>query len=303
MLAAILALFFGVVILAVAQLRFSDFSLAAQLGFSPVDWDAWAQRQAPVEEQEVEEPVVNWAEQLEPKGLETRLGDALRWVVNKERGGPIAGVVVITDGRSNAGSDYDLAALAAEDAQIAVYPIGLGADRRPPNVQVVNLEAPPRVYPGDDFEIKGFLQSFGWQGRAVRVQLLAGPEPAPGQEPAPPALIEEQTTTLGDDGQTLPVLFQTKPAEEGRRRYTMRVVAPAGDSQQNDDQRSATVEVADTKNRVLILAGGPTREYRFVRSVLFRDEDVYSTVLLQSAGTGRRPRSRRHHLRFSAIGG
>ena len=64
------------------------------------------------------------------------------------------------------------------------------------------------------------------------------------------------------------------------------MVAPAGDAQPNDDQRSATVEVADTKNRVLLLAGGPTREYRFVRSVLFRDKDVTSTVLLQTAEPG-----------------
>ena len=285
-LGAILSLFFGLTILAVAQLRFADFGLPTQLGLAEVDWESWSKAQAPSEQSLDEPPPVNWVEQLEPNGRETHLGDAVRWVVAKERGGPIAGVVVVTDGRSNSGADWELAVIEAQDARVNLYPVGLGAERRPPNVQVADIEAPQRVYPGDDFEIKGFVQSFGWEGRAVRVQLLAGPEPLAGQQPPPPALLEERTLSLGEDGQTLAVLFKTQPSEEGRRRYTIRVAAPAGDFRDNDNERSAVVEVADTQNRVLLLAGGPTREYRFVRSVAYRDADVHSTVLLQSGETG-----------------
>ena len=39
----------------------------------------------------------------ELRGAETRLGDALRWILEKEQGGPLAGVVAITDGRNNSG--------------------------------------------------------------------------------------------------------------------------------------------------------------------------------------------------------
>ncbi|MCY2992692.1 MAG: hypothetical protein NTY19_33150 [Planctomycetota bacterium] len=46
---------------------------------------------------------IDWSEKLAARGLETRLGEALRYVVQKERGGPVAGVVVFSDGRSNAG--------------------------------------------------------------------------------------------------------------------------------------------------------------------------------------------------------
>jgi hypothetical protein len=38
--------------------------------------------------------------------------------------------------------------------------------------------------------------------------------------------------------------------------------------------------------RYLIIAGGPTREYQFVRNLLFRDTTVQSHVFLQTATTG-----------------
>ncbi len=36
----------------------------------------------------------------------------------------------------------------------------------------------------------------------------------------------------------------------------------------------------------MIIAGGPTREYQFVRNLLFRDTTVQSHVFLQTASTG-----------------
>ena len=83
-------------------------------------------------------PAIDWAEQLAPRGSETRLGDALRYVVDKERGGPIAGVIVFTDGGSNAGIDTTEAVAAAADANLAVFPVGFGSASRPANVAIVD---------------------------------------------------------------------------------------------------------------------------------------------------------------------
>ena len=42
----------------------------------------------------------------------------------------------------------------------------------------------------------------------------------------------------------------------------------------------------ERKSRVLLLAGGPMREYRFLRDQLYRDRDTTVDVLLQSGATG-----------------
>ncbi len=63
------------------------------------------------------------------------------------------------------------------------------------------------------------------------------------------------------------------------------------DKDPTDNQREVDVDIVDRKNRVLLFAGGPTREYQFVRNMLRRSElaksgDMIVDVLLQSADEG-----------------
>src|SRR5690606_9643202 len=70
--------------------------------------------------------------------------------------------------------------------------------------------------------------------------------------------------------------------EQGRREYQVRVATRSGDHDPRDNQRSAIVEVVDRKNKVLLMAGGPTREFRFLRNQLYRDKDTTLDVYLQT---------------------
>ena len=97
------------VILAVACLRGSEAGPLAILGLR--------QAQAADEPAEVDStkdgaeiPAVDWAAQLSPRGGETRIGDNLKYIIDKERGGPIAAVVLFTDGGNNGGIDVKVAA-------------------------------------------------------------------------------------------------------------------------------------------------------------------------------------------------
>ena len=125
------------------------------------------------------------------------MGDAVRHLVNKERGGPTAGVIILTDGRNNAGLGYDAAIASARDATIPVIAVGVGAPTMPANVRVADLEAPERVYPGDDFNLKGFLQANALEGRSVEVRLLKKLADAPN---AVESQEDSQLVTLGADG-------------------------------------------------------------------------------------------------------
>ena len=96
----------------------------------------------------------------------------------------------------------------------------------------------------------------------------------------------EQRVRLSDDGQVIPVEFDVTPNETGRRRYSLQVSPPPEDGDSTDDQKSSVVEVVDRKNHVLLFAGGPTREFRFLRNQLYRDREVTSDVLLQTSKLG-----------------
>jgi len=233
---------------------------------------------------EVKNPV-DWKADLLPQGSETRLGQSLRTAITDERTGPIAGIVVFSDGSQNAGIDPAVAIAAAKDAKIPIYTVGIGSDRRPSNVRISDLVAPARAYPGDSFQITGYLQSEGLSDRTVAVELTSRPAGEENQK-SEGKLEASERVTLGGRGEVVPVKFDITPEERGRRVFSLRVKAPPEDSNAADNQQEADVEIVDRKTRVLLVASGPTREYIFLRNQLKRDQEIVVDVWLQSAAEG-----------------
>lgn len=300
----VFAVIVGIVVLAIGNLRNPDVGLTTMLGLSderPADELAQEDGTGNSDGTESDaEKEIDWATELAARGLQTRMGDALRYLVNKERGGPAAGIVVFSDGRENEGVEYTLAARLAELAEIPVYPIGLGSDRRPTNVRVVDLEAPERVYPGDRFTITGYVQANGLPGRTVEVVLTSTPAGAADGEEAV-TIEQEDHINLGEEGEIVGIKFDITPEESGRRTYRLAVTAPSGDLNELDDSKTANVEVVDRKTRVLLMAGGPSREFRFLRNLLFRDRETTVDVLLQSGQAGMSQESDNLLFDFPAI--
>ncbi|NBV44633.1 MAG: hypothetical protein EBR86_03080 [Planctomycetia bacterium] len=251
-----------------------------------------------------------WRAKVAPLGFETRLGEALTAVLEQEPGESLAGVIVLTDGASNGGLDPAAAAAALARARIAVHPLGIGADRLPANVRVADVLAPSRVFPGDRFAVSAFLQAQGLEGTPVRVELLeaaADPaagnavSPAVGNAGVPDATAAEQgrvvdvvEVRLPADGELAGVRFDLPGLEApGRRRLTVRVVPPTADRNRVDDLQSAEVEVVDRVTQVLLVAGGPTRDYQFMRNILQRDKSFAVDVLLATARRGASQDARR----------
>ena len=256
---------------------------AALAADDETDGSTGSEKPAPVAPQDPSD--IDWQVELLPRGAKTAYGEALRYLVNRERGGPISGIISFTDGCNNVGTDPAAVALMARDAHIPLFPVGLGSNRRPTNVRVVDVEAPPRVYPGDEFSLVGLLRADGLAGQTVKVELFSAS--SAGQGPSPDESFEQETqVTLPDDGKEVSVRFELTPAEQGRRVYKLRVVPPARDHDRLDNEKSATVDVVERKNRVLLVAGGPMRDYQFLRNQLFRDRDTTVDVLLQSGLPG-----------------
>ena len=176
-------------------------------------------------------------------------------------------------------------------AGIPIYAIGLGSDQQPVNVRVVDLEAPKRVFPGDKFSLTGLCPGvMAWRDGVSASNCFRHPpmtkRPA-GDDPTENATFEEERTIrLSGDGEVVTVNFEVTPSEEGKWQYFLKVVPPDKDIEPRDNVKSARVTVVERKSKVLLLAGGPMREFRFLRNQLFRDSDTTLDVLLQSGSTG-----------------
>ncbi|MEL6110373.1 MAG: VWA domain-containing protein [Planctomycetota bacterium] len=234
--------------------------------------------------------VLNWEEAIAASAAQSRIGDALTSVLAAHDPTTLAGVVVLTDGQNNGGKSVSSATATARRNEVAVYPVGLGSSQPPVNVRVVDLDAPRRVYPNDKFAISAVLQGTGGADLEVAIQLLDGLDASAteGGDPSalPTEVIDSKTIRIPGDGTLSGVKFELEPASVGRRRLAIRVVPPKKDQNEKDNLRDARYEVVSRKLRVLTIAGGPTREYRFVRNLFYRDQSIELDTWLQTGQSG-----------------
>lgn len=224
----------------------------------------------------------------------TRLGDAVVEILQQHDPQTMAGIVLLTDGQNNAGVSLEDAARRAAVAGVPLFPVGLGSSRPAPTVRWVDLEVPPRVYPGDRFQVVATLQAAGITTGEVTLELRDAAEGAGGngssEGPDAGELLEVKQIPLEQGGERdeeglLTARFELAPAGPGQRRLSVRIV---GDDNWRIQSpvRSARYEVVTRRTKVLLIAGGPTREFRFVRNLLHRDDDVTLDLVLQSGQEG-----------------
>ncbi|MBI1903352.1 MAG: VWA domain-containing protein [Planctomycetia bacterium] len=230
-----------------------------------------------------EEPI-DWAKLLVAKGRETRLGSALRQVINDRRTEPVAGIVLFSDGRHNAGVDPSTAVAMAQTNKIVIHTVGLGSDKKPLSLRVADFQVPARAYPGDHYAVSGLIQATGMAGQSVEVEVLARDEGAPESDAE---VLKTETVTLGADGEMVPVHFQLTPDKPGKHLLTFRIRPPSPSIKDSKELRDEKIiEIVEHKTRVLLFAGGPHRDFVFLRNQLQRDESMIVDVLLQTAQPG-----------------
>lgn len=276
----------GIVIVGTAILRGSDLPVYSLWQFAPPDIKSLtldSPNGTVATSQSSTEYNQDWVQQLLASGVETRLGDAIQAILEQERGSPLAGVVILTDGQSNAGTDPASVVGAAAASGVPLYVIGVGSPDDPMNVRVVDIEAPKRVYPGDRFRVTALVQASGLAGKKCSVQLR---RKSSGTEKDNFAIEEETQIDLGESEELLPVTFDVKPREIGAWSYDIKLIPPTQDTNPQDNQLDTEIRVVEPRSTVLVIAGGPTREYQFVRNLLFRDKTVQSHVLLQTGSPG-----------------
>ena len=282
-----IAILSAMILLALIDLRRPDSHLRSSLGTLPTPTQQSPEKLNRANARDTTESAflgssIDWHSELSPSATSTKLGDAIQTIVNKERGGPIAGIILVTDGRHNSGLDPIRATAAASAAGISIYPIGIGSIELNKNATVSDVQAPPRVFPADMFRVKGMIRADGLAGTPIQIQLLSVDEKSEEAE----TLEAETIVNLGEDGQGIPVEFKVSQLKQGKRRYIVRIPSLPEDLDPRDNEKGVLVEIIDRQTQVMLLAGGPTREFRFLRNQLYRDKDIRLQVWLQSATEG-----------------
>ncbi|WP_442485562.1 hypothetical protein [Aeoliella sp. SH292] len=228
------------------------------------------------------------AEAMTPVGHETRIGDAIAASLERYQGLPLAGVVLLTDGGQNRGLELQAAAEAAIGAKVKVHSIGFGPTTTPANIVVRELIAPERAYPGDKLTVQVIVHVQHLAGQQFELQLSRRPAGDPNATPAAAdwEVIDTRTLSIASDDALETVRIESDPPAPGEYVYEIRALPAPRETMIDDNAQQAEIAVIDRETRVLLFAGGPTRDYHFLRNQLKRDKGFVVDVLLASAGPG-----------------
>ena len=225
----------------------------------------------------------NWADALSPTGVETRIGDALKESLQPDSQQPLAGIVLLSDGGQNLGADPISVLEKNRNQDVPVHVVGVGSTEYRRNVRILDLNVPSRLYPEDHATVKALIQGEDFANRSVDVQLILKSSE---QDGAVASSLGSQRVNFESDQQTIPVEFGFEPVEKGRFLLELSINPHVDDSYNKDNIRRVETEVVDAKTKVLLLASGATRDYRFLRDQLRRDKYASVDVLLQNGLPG-----------------
>lgn len=230
-------------------------------------------------------PIGNLGE-LTARGNRTALGDALDLHLASASGSNLDAVLVVSDGRNNAGLDPIEVARSYGLRGIAVHTIGVGDPEAPRNAWLVGPPGPKEALCLELVNFDVTLHAEGLAGKRAQVELLGS------RDGGPFVALATANGELPADGQQSRVRVFHTFTEPGDWTLRFQLQPLPEESQTDDNQDTRFLRVNDEKIRVLYVESRPRWEYRYVKNGLKR---VDPSIVMQAVLFDASPRFEQEH--------
>ncbi len=202
--------------------------------------------------------------ELSSRGARSHLGDALDLHLATASAANLDAVVLVSDGRSNAGLDPAEVADKYRLNDIAVHTIGVGDPNPPRNVRIIGPAGPKDALAGEELVLQCTLDAEGLEGRDVTVTLEGS------KDGGPFIPLASERAMLGADH--VPVEVRLYHAFEEPGDHTLRFAVSETPEETSFDDNTAIrfLRVDDQKIRVLYIDDLPRWDYRYIKNALLR---------------------------------
>lgn len=216
-----------------------------------------------------------------PTGGVTNIGAAVSQALDTLGETPVAAVVLLSDGQANDGEPLEAVGRMLKARGVPLLAVGLGDAATPVNVRVSEVTAPRMVFKDDPFQVTAYVSTEGLEAADVELELREIEPGATGEG----AVVQRRKVRPRADGQFDPVVFERKRAKPGEVRYVVRAAPREEETILNDNSAEAmpAMRVIENRVRVLLVAGAPSYDYRYVARLLSRDKTFDASCWLQSA--------------------
>jgi hypothetical protein len=201
----------------------------------------------------------------------TSIASALEMVARTERGAPLAGIVVLSDGLDTSSRQVEEAAHDLGVRGIPVYTVPVGiAD--PDDVSIRNVIMQEVAFTGDKVPVRVQIQSKGYEKRMTDLTVLLDGRG-----------VARKRVTLEGGLQFEEVFFNVDVTEKGAVRIEVAIEPFADESTAANNRVKRSIRVVNEKINVLCIEGSGRWEYRYLSAMLKRDPRINATFIATRA--------------------
>jgi hypothetical protein len=208
---------------------------------------------------------------LEAHADESRLGTAVRQVLDHFRGSSLAAVVMLTDGVTTRDENLAQAAEYAAQKGVPLFFVGVGDDHEVRDLKLHDLQVEDTVYVNDRVVFEAKLTGHGYKDLTVPVVLKVKLKDGSEKE------LKRELVHVDPEGKAVRVRLIYQPTEAGEKLFIIQAELPrkeAGEKPAStaNTRLQRTVFVQESKLiKVLFVEGSARYEYRYIKNLLERE--------------------------------
>ncbi len=215
---------------------------------------------------------INAADELQGSGNASELASALRFADDQLGGLALGGIVLISDGADNGAGDAVALASGFGARQIPIFTVGVGQERIPRDVGIVDVRAAKTVLEGSVFSVEVTVSQEGYAGQDLELQIMDGE-----------TIAATRRVILGADGTTQRFDLELTPERREAIVYEIQIAEQPGEMVlQNNSYRFLVDNTERPALDILYVDGHPRNEYKFIRRAAEGDTSLRLATYLQT---------------------
>ncbi|MFG0257932.1 MAG: hypothetical protein ACF8GE_08540 [Phycisphaerales bacterium JB043] len=206
-----------------------------------------------------------------PDGRRTNLATAFDDALQRSLARPLAGVVVLSDGRA-----VELPSRAAlrrlQRDLVPVFAVPLGSEISIDDLAIQNITVPESAFASDITPIGVRVTRALTNDRREATARLLNTQTG--------EVLDEQTIVWSPGQTDASITLLQQSDEPGERNWTVQIVPNGEDLVEINNSEEVAVEIVDRPLRVLFVDGYPRWEQRYVKNLLLREQTIRSSNIL-----------------------
>ena len=201
----------------------------------------------------------------------TFIAESLEAAANVDRGTPLAGIVLLSDGLDTSSRRAEAAAHDLGTRGIPVYPVPIGI-AAPDDISIRNIIMQDVAFSGDKVPVRIQIRSKGYEKRAADVTVLLNGRG-----------VARRSISLKGGLQFEDMFFNVDVHEKGVAQVEIAIAPFADEATATNNRVKRSVRVVNEKINVLCMEGSARWEYRYLRAMLKRDPRINATFIATRA--------------------